>query len=171
MSAVRTVQLGMAGCGTVGDAVARLVTERHYDLLHRLNLDLRLACVVVQDPAKQRSADVPAEVLTTDEVQAILRVHSSVTGRRRFVRHRVVSEADGAFELTVTYPTEPVRGIASVTEGAWRLVVTEPASRRTLSSPDIHVSERAIQAGESIHVGVIEPPLTETSTPSPSAPP
>lgn len=56
----------MAGCGTVGGGVARLIAERREAIARRTGLDLRLACVLVRDLAKTRVMQLPGDALTTE---------------------------------------------------------------------------------------------------------
>ncbi len=56
----------MAGCGTVGAGVARLLVERRAELARRFWFDLHLVRVLVRDARRDRGDAVPAETLTRD---------------------------------------------------------------------------------------------------------
>jgi len=66
--------LGVAliGCGTVGSGVARLLQEQRERLAIRAGRPLLLRRVVVRDPSKPRSIELPRELVTTD-LQSVLR--------------------------------------------------------------------------------------------------
>ncbi len=61
-----TVGISIAGCGEVGSAVAKILLERRPALDKRLVRGLRLRRVLVRDPSKPRSVDLPDGLLTTD---------------------------------------------------------------------------------------------------------
>ncbi len=68
---VRTIQLGMAGCGTVGAGVARLIDERRQALADRYGFELRIAKVLVRDLAKSRQTALAGELFTDDVSQLL----------------------------------------------------------------------------------------------------
>jgi homoserine dehydrogenase len=58
--------IGLIGCGTVGSGVARLLLEQSERLAARAGRPLQLRRVLVRDPAKKRSLNFPADLITTD---------------------------------------------------------------------------------------------------------
>jgi homoserine dehydrogenase len=60
------VRIGMLGCGTVGGAVARMLSEHGDDIERRAGVRLRLARVAVRDPGRERDVPLPADAFTTD---------------------------------------------------------------------------------------------------------
>jgi homoserine dehydrogenase len=66
MSETAPVRVGMLGCGTVGAAVARLLTEHGSDIERRVGCRLELVRVAVRDPAMDRDVPVPANRFTSD---------------------------------------------------------------------------------------------------------
>ncbi|MDQ1730775.1 MAG: homoserine dehydrogenase [Pseudonocardiales bacterium] len=58
------LKVALLGCGVVGSAVARLLSEQADDLAARVGVPLELAGIAVRRP--NRHTDVPAELLTTD---------------------------------------------------------------------------------------------------------
>ncbi|MFQ5490801.1 MAG: homoserine dehydrogenase [Phycisphaerae bacterium] len=65
MAQAKTVRIALAGCGTVGGGVARLLSERRADLADRCGLDLRVVRVLVRDLGRTRSGPLSADLLTT----------------------------------------------------------------------------------------------------------
>jgi len=64
--------IALIGCGTVGGGVARLLHEQSERLAVRAGRPLVLRRVVVRDPDKQRTIELPRELVTTD-LQSVLR--------------------------------------------------------------------------------------------------
>jgi homoserine dehydrogenase len=60
------VRIGMLGCGTVGGAVARMLSEHGEDIERRAGVRLRIARVAVRDPGRERDVPLPADAFTTD---------------------------------------------------------------------------------------------------------
>src|SRR6516225_1274825 len=58
--------IALIGCGTVGGGVARLLLEQPKRLAARAGRPLALRRIVVRDPGKARSVDLPSGLLTTD---------------------------------------------------------------------------------------------------------
>jgi homoserine dehydrogenase len=58
--------IALIGCGTVGSGVARLLLEQAERLAARAGRRLELRRVVVRDPARPRSVEIPRHLLTTD---------------------------------------------------------------------------------------------------------
>ena len=61
-----TLNVALLGCGVVGSAVYRLLTEQSADLAARAGARLEVAGVAVRDTSRARGTAVPAELLTTD---------------------------------------------------------------------------------------------------------
>ncbi len=64
--------IALIGCGTVGGGVARLLREQSERLAVRAGRPLVLRRVVVRDPAKPRSIELPRDLVTAD-LQSVLR--------------------------------------------------------------------------------------------------
>src|SRR5205085_3348053 len=60
------LRLALLGCGSVGSQVVRLLGEQSTDLTARIGAPVELVGVAVRRPERQRDADVPRELLTTD---------------------------------------------------------------------------------------------------------
>jgi homoserine dehydrogenase len=60
------VRIGMLGCGTVGSAVARMLSEHGEDIERRAGVRLRIARVAVRDPRRERDVPLPEDAFTTD---------------------------------------------------------------------------------------------------------
>ena len=64
--AERTVRVGLAGFGTVGSGVAKLIVEEADAIAARTGIRLELACVVDTDTTSPRQVNLPPGVLTDD---------------------------------------------------------------------------------------------------------
>ncbi len=60
---MKTVRIGLVGCGTVGTAFCRLVNQKRELYRRRDNIDLQLAAIAVADPDKPRDPVVPRNLL------------------------------------------------------------------------------------------------------------
>ena len=66
MNDSKVVRVGVLGCGHVGSALVRLISD-HADLLAaRAGVDVEVARVAVRNLARERDVDLPAEVFTHD---------------------------------------------------------------------------------------------------------
>ena len=63
---VRTVRVALAGCGTVGGELVRLLDRSAAAIRARHGLRFELASVLVRDPARERPAKLPPGLVTTD---------------------------------------------------------------------------------------------------------
>ncbi|MDW3219329.1 MAG: homoserine dehydrogenase [Acidimicrobiales bacterium] len=63
---VTPIRLGLLGCGTVGSALARLLTERHAEIADRRGVDLSIRRVAVRDLTKARDVDIDPAAFTDD---------------------------------------------------------------------------------------------------------
>lgn len=61
-----SIRLGLLGCGTVGGGVIRLINENREYLASRVGAPLEVVKVLVRDLEKERVAECPRELLTTD---------------------------------------------------------------------------------------------------------
>ena len=62
----KTVKIGMAGFGTVGSGVAKIVLEQSDEIAAKTGIKLELACVVDLDTRTERPVTMPAGTLTDD---------------------------------------------------------------------------------------------------------
>ena len=60
------MRVGLLGCGTVGGAVARVLSTRASEIARRAGLRIDLARVAVRDPSKSRPEEIPAALFTRD---------------------------------------------------------------------------------------------------------
>jgi homoserine dehydrogenase len=60
------LRVGLLGCGNVGGALVRLLSEDAGRIAGRTGLDLQLAAVAVRSQSRERDAPIPPGVLTTD---------------------------------------------------------------------------------------------------------
>ena len=63
---VKVVRVGLLGCGIVGGATARVLTERASTLAERAGVRIELTKVAVRDLSKARPVRLPEEVWTAD---------------------------------------------------------------------------------------------------------
>jgi homoserine dehydrogenase len=63
---ILALRIGLLGLGTVGGGVAEFIQLRSSRLTHLFGCQLQLARVLVREPQKQRSIDLPPGLLTTD---------------------------------------------------------------------------------------------------------
>ncbi|MES2169133.1 MAG: homoserine dehydrogenase [Actinomycetota bacterium] len=68
----RNLRIALLGAGSVGAQVASLLLEHGPELANRAGAGLELVGVAVRDPKAKRSAQIPAELLTTDAEGLIL---------------------------------------------------------------------------------------------------
>ena len=68
----RPLRVALLGAGSVGAQVARLMLENKAELAARVGAELELVGVAVRDLSAKRSAEIPAELLTTDAESLIL---------------------------------------------------------------------------------------------------
>lgn len=63
---MKEVVIGFLGCGNVGGGVWQLLQGFEKELAHRDHLKIRVKRILVRDPAKARTCDVPAHLFTTN---------------------------------------------------------------------------------------------------------
>jgi homoserine dehydrogenase len=68
---IKSVKLGLLGCGTVGSALARLLERQRETIIARTGVDLEISRIAVRDIAKNREVAVPDEVFTTDTMGVV----------------------------------------------------------------------------------------------------
>ncbi len=61
-----SLKLALLGCGSVGSQVVRLLREQADDLTARVGVPIELVGVAVRRPERQRDAEVPRDLLTSD---------------------------------------------------------------------------------------------------------
>ena len=66
MKELKTIRVGLLGCGVVGGATARILLDDADEITKQAGVRIELARVAVRDPSKSRSVDLPPNVLTTD---------------------------------------------------------------------------------------------------------
>lgn len=64
-TSIRTVRLGLLGCGVVGGGLLKLIEKHRADFLAN-GFDLRVTHVCVRDTQKQRDVDLSSALLSTD---------------------------------------------------------------------------------------------------------
>ena len=68
---MKTITIGLLGCGTVGSGVVRVLTEHAREVRERLGVPVVVKRIAVRDEHKQREVDVDRRLLTTDAAQVI----------------------------------------------------------------------------------------------------
>ena len=63
---MKEIVIGFLGCGNVGGGVWKLLENFKEAIAHRDHVRIRVKRILVRDLGKKRSADVPAELLTTN---------------------------------------------------------------------------------------------------------
>lgn len=63
---VRTIRVGLLGCGTVGGALVEMLGERGDDIEARTGIRLEVGSVAVRSVSKNRGSGLAAELFTTD---------------------------------------------------------------------------------------------------------
>jgi homoserine dehydrogenase len=89
----RTIRVGLLGCGTVGQAVVRLLLEHEEDVTLRAGFRLEIAKVAVQDPSKSRDlpldpsrfTDQAGQVVKDPEVDVVCEVMGGMEPARTLI--------------------------------------------------------------------------------------
>lgn len=71
MDDIRTVKLGLLGCGTVGGALARLLDDRRDTIAARTGVRLEITRIAVRDLDKRRDVAVADDVFTVDTMGVV----------------------------------------------------------------------------------------------------
>lgn len=69
MTEARVLRIGLAGLGTVGSGVCRILEEQKEELLQRTGCELRLVAVSARNPAKNRGLDLTGVTWVSDPLQ------------------------------------------------------------------------------------------------------
>ncbi|MCS7083475.1 MAG: homoserine dehydrogenase [Aquificaceae bacterium] len=90
---MRSVRVGIVGCGTVGTGVVKLLLENRAHILSRTGIDIILTKVADQDWQKARIFEVPKELRTTDynEVLQNCDIAVELVGGTEFAKHFIQS--------------------------------------------------------------------------------
>lgn len=70
---MRTVRIGMLGCGIVGSAVLRMLARNREDIERRAGVSLEVGRVAVRNPAKERDVPPGTERLYTSDPHEVVR--------------------------------------------------------------------------------------------------
>jgi homoserine dehydrogenase len=63
---VRTLNVGIFGCGVVGTGVCKILQSKHAEFIRRFRTDVRLKGICVQDAQKIRDSSVPRHLITSE---------------------------------------------------------------------------------------------------------
>ena len=66
------IHLGLAGLGTVGSGLAKIIQENSDWITRRLGRTLKIKTVMVRDPAKARNVVLPPDTLFTTSMDDLL---------------------------------------------------------------------------------------------------
>lgn len=66
------IRIGLAGFGTVGSGLARILLENREWITHRIGRDIEIKSVLVRDLDKKRACDLPSDTLLTDKAEDLL---------------------------------------------------------------------------------------------------
>src|SRR5689334_14062833 len=94
---MRTVRLGLLGCGTVGGGVIQLLHANAAYLAERVGAPLEVVRVLVRDPAKDRIPQLDRKIVTTDpeavlgdtSIDVFVEVMGGVDPARSFVERAI----------------------------------------------------------------------------------
>jgi homoserine dehydrogenase len=122
------LKVALLGCGTVGGAVLRLLSEQSEDLAARIGRRVEVAGVAVRRP--DRHPEVPADLLTTDA-------------------HGLVTRPDVDLVVEVIGGIEPARGLLLAAIGAGKSVVS--ANKALLAEDGVALHAAASAAGVDLY--------------------
>jgi homoserine dehydrogenase len=122
------LKVALLGCGTVGGAVLRLLSEQSDDLAARIGRRVEVAGVAVRRP--DRHPEVPAELLTTDALA-------------------LATRPDVDLVVEVIGGIEPARGLLLAAIGAGKSVVS--ANKALLAEDGIALHAAASEAGVDLY--------------------
>ncbi len=140
----------MAGCGTVGAGVVRLLGEQREEILRRAGIDLELARVVVRDPGKDRGVDLPAGLasadlsdLLADEVDVVVELIGGCEAARDVVQAAIRA---GKHVVTANKALIALHGAAVFAEAAHRGVIVAIEATCCGGIPVINAIQRGLVA-------------------------
>ena len=87
ISAVKSIRVGVLGCGNVGAPLVGLVARQQAVIEARKGVSLQVVKVAVRDTTKARGIDLPAGALTNDAM-AVVNDPDVDVGPRRLRRRR-----------------------------------------------------------------------------------
>lgn len=120
----KRVGVVILGGGVVGSAVAeRLIADRQA-LASRTGVDVDVRSVVVRDPAKPRSRNIPSGLFTTD-------------------RSRAIGDADAQIVVELIGGTDVARDAILAALGSGKDVVTANKALLALQGPEVFAAARA----------------------------
>ena len=122
------LKVALLGCGTVGSAVLRLLSEQADDLTARIGRPVEVAGVAVRRP--DRHPEVPAELLTTDA-------------------EGLVTRPDVDLVVEVIGGIEPARTLLLAAIGAGKSVVS--ANKALLADDGVALHAAAAEAGVDLY--------------------
>jgi homoserine dehydrogenase len=122
------LKVALLGCGTVGSAVLRLLSEQADELAARVGRRVEVVGVAVRRP--DRHPDVPAELLTTDA-------------------HELVTRDDVDLVVEVIGGIEPARTLLLAAIGAGKSVVS--ANKALLAEDGVALHAAAAEAGVDLY--------------------
>jgi homoserine dehydrogenase len=122
------LKVALLGCGTVGGAVLRLLSEQSEDLAARIGRRIEVAGVAVRRP--DRHPDVPADLLTTDALG-------------------LVTRPDVDLVVEVIGGIEPARSLLLAAIGAGKSVVS--ANKALLADDGVALHAAASEAGVDLY--------------------
>jgi homoserine dehydrogenase len=125
---VTPLKVALLGCGTVGSAVLRLVSEQADDLTARIGRPVEVAGIAVRRPAHH--PDVPAHLLTTDA-------------------HALVTREDVDLVVEVIGGIEPARTLILAAFEAGKSVVS--ANKALLAEDGVALHAAAVKSGVDLY--------------------
>ncbi|WP_448615823.1 homoserine dehydrogenase [Modestobacter sp. URMC 112] len=123
-----SLKVALLGCGTVGSAVLRLLSEQSADLAARIGRPVEVAGVAVRRP--DRHPEVPADLLTTDA-------------------HALVTRPDVDLVVEVIGGIEPARSLLLAAMAAGKSVVS--ANKALLADDGVALHAAAAEAGVDLY--------------------
>ena len=123
-----SLKVALLGCGTVGSAVLRLLSEQSADLAARIGCPVEVAGVAVRRP--DRHPEVPADLLTTDA-------------------HGLVTRPDVDLVVEVVGGIEPARTLLLAAMAAGKSVVS--ANKALLADDGVALHAAAAEAGVDLY--------------------
>ncbi|HEY4603163.1 MAG TPA: homoserine dehydrogenase [Blastococcus sp.] len=122
------LKVALLGCGTVGSAVLRLISEQADDLTARIGRPVEVAGIAVRRPAHH--PDVPAHLLTTDA-------------------HALVTREDVDLVVEVIGGIEPARTLILAAFEAGKSVVS--ANKALLAEDGVALHAAAVKSGVDLY--------------------